>query len=108
MFDEAQRNLIDILDALIDSGAKLIEDTAITLVPVRTSLLKSTIRTLTTDKPMERIARAGDPAQGCDYAPFVEYGTYRARAQPFMRPAAEARGPEVAEMIRQAMIELFS
>lgn len=105
MLENAQRSLVDELDALIDSGAKLVEDTAVTLVSVRTGRLKSTIHIEETGRPMERIVRAG--GDEAPYAPHVEYGTYKMAARSFMRAAAEARGPEIAEMIRAGIAELF-
>jgi len=105
MLENAQHSLIDELDALIDSGAKLVLDTAVTLVPVRTGNLKSTIRIEGTGQPMERLVRAG--GDQAPYAPPVEYGTYKMAAQSFMRPAAEARGPEIERLILEGMKRLF-
>jgi len=105
MLENAQHSLIDELDALIDSGAKLVWDTAVTLVPVRTGNLKSTIWIDETGQPMERLVRAG--GDQAPYAPCVEYGTYKMAAQPHMRPAAEARGPEIERLILGAMKRLF-
>ena len=105
MLDNAQRSLIDELDALIDSAAKLIWDSAVTFVPVRTGNLKSTIRIEETGQSMERVVRAG--GDQAPYAPCVEYGTYKMAAQPYMRPAAEARRAEVIALIREGIMRLF-
>lgn len=32
---------------------------------------------------------------GADYAPYVEYGTYKMQAQPYMRPAAKTVGSQM-------------
>lgn len=40
------------------------------------------------------------------YWPFVEYGTERMQAKPFIRPAAEAEGPEYIERIRRIGVNL--
>ena len=105
MLEDASSQLVETLDGLIEQGAQLVHDTAITLVPVKTGRLKSTIRIEETGRPMERLVRAG--GNMAPYAPFVEYGTYHARAQPFMRPATEARTPEIVVLITEGMRRLF-
>ena len=105
MLENAQRSLVEELDALMDAGAKLIWDTAVTLVPVRTGNLKSSIRIEETGQRMERLVRAG--GDQASYAPCVEYGTYKMAAQPYLRPAAEARGPEIERLSLEGMKRLF-
>jgi len=105
MLENAQRSLVEELDGVIDSAAKLVWDTAVTLVPVRTGRLKSSIRIEETGRLMERVVRAG--GDEAPYAGFVEHGTYKMAAQPFMRPAAEARGPEIESLILEGMKRLF-
>ena len=103
-FDEAERSLLDELDAAVDSGAKLVWDMAVTLVPVRTGNLKSTI-IIIKEKELERIVRAGGPQ--APYAPFVEFGTPRTAARAFMRPALEARRAEIMALIHGAVGRIF-
>jgi len=105
MLENAQRSLVEELDALVDSAVKLVWDTAVTLVPVRRGQLKGSIRIEETGRPMERVIRAG--GDEAPYAPPVEYGTYKMAARPFMRPAAEARGPEIERLILEGMKRLF-
>lgn len=61
------------------------------LVPVRTGLLRSTIRKQTYklgfDTNYAYVGIAAGGIRGCDYAAFVEYGTSRMRPQPYLRPA---------------------
>ena len=103
-FDEAERSLLDELDAAVDSGAKLVWDTAVTLVPVRTGNLKSTIQ-IVKDAPLQYRVTAGGPQ--APYAAFVEFGTSRASARPFMRPALEARRAEIMALIHGAVGRIF-
>jgi len=100
-FDEAERSLMDELDAAVDSAAKLVWDTAISLVPVRTGRLKNSIHILK-EKELERIIRADT-----EYAAFVEFGTSRMAARPFMRPALEARRAEIMALIHGAVGRIF-
>lgn len=55
---------------------------ALRLVPVDTGWLKSTIRTEATANEAQLIASA-------PHAGYVEYGTRKMAAQPYLRPAAE-------------------
>ena len=105
MLENAQRSLVEELDALVDSTAKLVWDTAVTLVPIRTGRLKNSIRVEETGQPMERLVRVG--GDQAPYAPCVEYGTYKMAAQNFMRASAEARGPEIERLILEGMKRLF-
>ena len=38
-----------------------------------------------------------------EYAPYVELGTYKMAARPFLRPAAEGHAAEYTEIIRREM-----
>lgn len=57
-------------------------------VPVDTGSLKESIR-LYDRGPSDIIVRATGGAKGRTYASYVEYGTRRQRAQPFMTPARD-------------------
>ena len=41
-----------------------------------------------------------------EYAPFIEFGTERMSARPFMIPALESEGPRFVEAMRQIINEL--
>ena len=58
------------------------------LCPVDTGNLRNSITHQQQDENTEIIGSA------VSYAPFVELGTRRQRAQPYLRPAAENHGPE--------------
>lgn len=38
-----------------------------------------------------------------EYAPYVEYGTSKQRAQPYLRPAAQNHGAEYREILKDAL-----
>jgi HK97 gp10 family phage protein len=44
-------------------------------------------------------------AVGVHYAPYVEFGTHKAPAQPFLTPAAEQNRPFFRELVRDALRE---
>lgn len=66
------------------------------LCPVDTGNLRNSI-THTTE-PSDRSAYIGT---NVEYAPYVEYGTSRTKAQPFLRPAAEDHAEEYMAIFQQ-------
>jgi len=71
------------------------EAKAISLVPVDTGRLKGSI-TYKDLGPYDVELRAGYK-KGVDYAEFVEYGTSKMKAQPFLRPAIAYARKEVVK-----------
>jgi HK97 gp10 family phage protein len=83
-------------EQVIAETAQDIQAYAITVVPVDTGRLQASITT-TRDAPLQ----ASIGPRGVEYGIYVEYGTYKMRAQPYMRPAAERyRAPFIAAMSR--------
>lgn len=74
--------------------------TAQTFVPVDTGATKSSIHVV-------EVAGYGGQGMAWDvgptthYAPFLEYGTVRAPAQPFMGPALDRHTPDLTKALRQ-------
>jgi len=104
-FDKVIDSLKDELQEAVMEGADLIQNIAVELVPVRTGRLRASIQVLPGDRPMEAIVRAGGAS--APYARHVEYGTRRMSAQPYMRPAADARRDEVVALIRNSVAKLL-
>lgn len=73
-------------------------DTALSLVPVDTGYLRSTIDANTDGDTCEAEATA-------DYAQYVEYGTVYMDAQPYFEPALEAACAAAAEAAEEALQE---
>lgn len=73
------------VDAGVQQTAEAIAQEAQRLVPVDTGALRTSIEVFGAGGSGARTVEAG---QGLDYAAFVEYGTAKAPAQPFMTPAA--------------------
>jgi len=71
------------------------EAKAISLVPVDTGRLKGSI-TVKDLGPYDFELRAGY-TNDVDYAQYVEYGTSKMKAQPFLRPAIEYARKEVVK-----------
>ena len=73
-------------------------DTALSLVPVDTGYLRSTINANADGDTCEAEATA-------DYAQYVEYGTVYMDAQPYFEPALEAACAAAAEAAEEALQE---
>jgi HK97 gp10 family phage protein len=83
-------NLITTLPARVDAiaarGAGQTAKSARALVPVRTGALRASIRVERSG--VGHAVRAGGGA--VDYAAYVEFGTRRMAARPYLRPALES------------------
>lgn len=73
-------------------GALLIEGEAKQRCPVRTGMLRNSIAS-------ERIPRGAQVGPHTEYAAYVEYGTYRMSAQPYMRPAVFIQKDQVVKLV---------
>ena len=69
------------------------------IVPVRTGYLRSTIFFVSSGELEYQFGATAD------YALWVEIGTYRTRAQPFIRPTVEVFGSMFLEAVVQAVME---
>lgn len=73
--------------ALVEQTLEAVDAHAQAIVPVRTGALKASI-----EHHMEG-ETSGVVSAGASYAAYVEYGTVRAPAQPYMHPAFDAAQP---------------
>jgi len=72
------------------------------ICPVRTGYLRSTIKFRIGNAELEFEFDAS-----ANYAYYVEYGTSKAAAQPFIRPTLDAYWTELQTAILQAVLEVF-
>lgn len=84
------------VSAVVRKTAFDIEGTAKALAPVDTGALSGSIKA-----DVEQFSATIAPHT--EYAAYVELGTYKMRAQPYMRPAADMHEPRYAA----AMEDLF-
>lgn len=82
----------------VQMGALLIENEAKARVPVRTGNLRRSINTQVEQRGNVVVATIGPSA---DYGVFIEFGTSRMGAQPYMRPALDLKRAEANEAIRR-------
>ena len=101
-------------DALKDNAVK-IRDFAKQIVPVDTSSLKRSIRVQRFAKKKGKFLTTGVSAGGyiinpktgrrVDYASYVEFGTSKMKAQPYMRPALAKYGRKLPKDIKKRLRE---
>lgn len=89
--------------AIVRSAAFAIEAQAKTRCPVDTGALVNSIST-----EFENGGLTGIIAPHTEYAAYVEFGTKRQSAQPYMIPAAEAVAPVFEAAMRQMLANLDS
>ena len=70
------------------------------ITPVRTGNLRNSITHAQYDEDTEIIG------SNVEYAPYVELGTYRMAARPYLRPAAENHSEEYKQVIINEMNKL--
>jgi HK97 gp10 family phage protein len=102
---ELQRNLSRLAGAErrraqqdgLEAGARIVETHAKINAPVDTGFLRNSI-TVDSVNAMEAII-----APHTDYAEFVEFGTSRMAAQPYMRPALDEHEGEIVQAVRDTV-----
>lgn len=105
---EAERAVANALDAVAEAAkrevwetAKVVETGAQNKAPVRRGVLKASIKREQRDG-----GRKASVATHSGYGAYVELGTFRTPAQPFLFPALEeARYPERMEQAIQQAVE---
>ena len=78
----------------LEAGARIVETHSKILCPVDTGFLRNSIQ-VDEVTPVQSVI-----APHTDYAEFVEFGTERQRAQPYMRPALDEHEAEILDAIR--------
>lgn len=81
----------------LDAGARVVETHAKLYCPVDTGFLRNSIQ-VDSVTPVEAVI-----APHTDYAEFVETGTSRAHAQPYMRPAVDEHEGEILDAIERTV-----
>lgn len=94
---------VNVTQAMGDAGKAALEQTvqvdAISMCPVDTGHMQSKIHTELEVTQKGFVATCGINGEDCDYAGFVEYGTSRMSAQPFMRPALDQNMTRIPEVM---------
>ncbi len=107
LFQTLPAEIFDRVQQVLKNGAVRIAERARELVPVRTGHLLASIRADLGD--VEDSDEAFEPVQviaDTPYASFVEFGTSRMEAEPFLGPAVEEIEPQVLEEIDSILAEM--
>lgn len=86
-------------------GANVIRDEARAKAPLDTGLLKRQIRTRERSEQEGNMRFAVEIPRSVFYGRFIEYGTSKMPAKPFLRPAAEGKTEEAVTAMRDALSE---
>ncbi len=89
------------LPSAVQAGAFLIENDAKVNCPVRTGTLRRSIHTDVEQTDQDRVTAKVSP--GVDYGVFVELGTRRQHAHPYLRPAFESRKQDAVQEVKAAL-----
>jgi len=98
--DAPKRMKQSVTERMAQVGAEMMAYSR-SIVPVRTGWLRSTIFFQITDQ------LEADFGAAADYALWVEIGTHRMPARPYISPALEAYRPELLTAILQGVLEVF-
>lgn len=96
--DKAIKNMEQAVNMALTASALIVEGQAKALVPVDTGNLKGSI----THEVKEKEARVGT---NVEYAPFVELGTSKMAAQPYLNPALEMNRSNIKKIFASAIKE---
>jgi len=98
--DEQSQALEEEVHAIVENTGDNMVTYAQGIVPVRTGNLMASIFTdVDEDNPSVTLGATAD------YASFIEYGTLKMRAQPFLEPAVDAGEEEMNARIEEAMVQ---
>ncbi len=100
-------DIFERVQQVLMNGAVRIAERARELVPVRTGHLLASIRAELGNGEVE--GETFDPVRvtaDTPYASFVEFGTSRMEAEPFLGPATEEIEPEILEEVDTILAEL--
>lgn len=85
------------------AGAEIIRQEASNKAPWRTGRLVSSIIKETEEKSKSSVTVAIGPKKEVFYGFFVEYGTSKMRAQPFLRPALDGKKSDAEKAVIDAL-----
>lgn len=98
-FDRAIATIELATGRAVDESLDGIRDDAQDEVPVRTGTLKDGIQSETDPGGLSGVV--GVVGEASEYAPFVEFGTSRQPAKPYMTPASERERRRLPRRIRE-------
>jgi HK97 gp10 family phage protein len=101
MLEAALANIQDQINAGLDEAGNEIVIYAQQIVPVRTGRLRASITYTVADGQLIIMATA-------PYALYVEFGTRKMRAQPYIRPSIDAYMDALTSSIEEQVLDAFT
>jgi len=83
------------LSRALDEAAENVRETASDMAPVRTGFLRASVVIFEVEQWVRKISATAH------YASFVEFGTIRMAAKPFMRPALHSSIPQIYALLEK-------
>ena len=96
--DKVLKQIDDALLKSLETSCKLIESEAKIYAPVRTGKLKNSI-----SHSIEKETKTGTVYSDVKYAPYVEAGTSKQKAQPFLQRAVDKNRKEILELFEDIL-----
>lgn len=93
-WDKVRKNIDDATEKALDMVGVFVEGEAVIRCPVDTGNLRGSI----THKVRENKVVVGT---NVEYAPYVEFGTYKAKAQPYLRPAVDKNRSKIKTLFNE-------
>lgn len=104
IFTSHKKEVLDAVQKATDRGLEICGGKAETYAkrrcPVDTGRLRNSITHAQMDDKTEVIG------SNVSYAPFVELGTHRMKAKPFLRPAAENHASEYRDIMQKELAKI--
>ena len=94
----------NVMVGAVRAGSNIIRDEARRLVPIDTGNLKKSIVSIRRKGDKNTIQFSVTPSRGKNdgwYAHFIEFGTSKMSAKPFLRPALESQQSEVLQKTKE-------
>ena len=82
-------NLDPLLNNLLDDVGKVIVDESKRIVPTKTGNLRESIEVLDKDYTNKKVIVGSNGKNGVIYSLFIELGTIKMKAQPYLRPSLD-------------------
>lgn len=88
------------LRSAVFEGCTIVHESATRIVPVRTGNLKGSLSVDVQSQPGAALGRVGT---NVEYAPYVEFGTDRMDARPYLRPALDENQERIRKKMQEAI-----
>jgi len=96
-------NIDDVLEEAVMAGAEVAREDASRRAPKRTGKLSRRIIAKIADQSHQMVASYVGPDETVYYGKFVELGTKKTKAKPFLRPAFDENNKEIRKAVRNVL-----